>query len=131
MTTIIYRKSKFGYVCRALICDGAGEISIKIDGCRDGEISLSGERAKIEDGAAKFNTPPCLDAIIEPMLHKGGTSVPLERIRITGGIAYTVPSFGEACLELSELIGECERELADAEARLDRLESAVFENNLF
>lgn len=132
MTTIIYRKSSFGYLCRELISDGkSNEIQISVDGCRDGEISFCGSRAKIENGIAKFNTPPKLSGIFEPILKCGKKTEPLERIELRCGIAYTAPSFEIHAKELSSHIQAYEKELKKTSERLKKLEDAVFESKIF
>ncbi len=132
MTTIIYRKTSIGYLCRELISDGKStEVLISVDGCRDGEICFCGASAKIENGVAKFNTPPEISGIFEPILKCGKKSEALERVELRHGTAYTAPSFEIYAKELGSHIQAYEKELRKTGERLKRLEDAVFESKIF
>ena len=131
MTTVIYKKSSAGYLCRELYSEKGNGLTICVENCRGGEISLINERIKLEKGQAKFNTPLDVDGIFEPILHIGKKNFPLERLCVRGGLVYTDPSYSARSREIEEIITTVKTELSELCERIKLIEKAVFESKFF
>ena len=131
MTTVIYKKSGVGYICREISSSLGGGTTIIVEGSRGGEISFLGERAKLEKGIAKFNAVPTVDGIYEPILHIGRKNIPLDRLCIRDGLIYTDPAYSARSKETEEMISNMKTELEKLSERIRLIEQAVFETKLF